>query len=57
MRYVEGTKAYDENPEAAEEIKKINNEIYQGLTTPAYDLYEFTKKLNIEYFQETSFQL
>jgi arginyl-tRNA synthetase len=52
-RYVEGTKAYDENPEAAEEIKKINNEIYQGLTTPAYDLYEFTKKLNIEYFQET----
>jgi arginyl-tRNA synthetase len=52
-RYVEGTKAYDESPEAAEVIKKINADIYQGADTPEQALYSYTKGLNMEYFKTT----
>ena len=51
--YVQGTKLYEESPEAAEAIKKINADIYQGADTPEYKLYLDTKVLNMEYFQTT----
>jgi len=51
--YVEGTKAYEDNPEAADAIKKINADIYQGADTAEHQLYLDTKELNMEYFKTT----
>ena len=51
--YVQGTKAYEDDPGAAEEIKKINADIYGGNSTPEYALYVHTKALNMEYFKTT----
>ncbi len=56
--YVRGTKAYEEDPEVAKEIKAITAQLYdQDVDSIAYQVYEEGKIINLTYFQEITARL
>ncbi len=48
--YARGVALYNEKPEIQEEVKKISNDIYEWKTTPEFEIYEYAKKENVNYF-------
>ena len=51
--YVRGVAHFDEHPSAQEEIKAIAQKLYSATPSNELDIYEYTKKINIEYFTKT----
>ena len=50
--YTEGSRAYEENQNAKEEVEEINNKIYDRSDGEINELYDRSKKWSLEYFEE-----
>ncbi len=55
--YVEGTKRYDEDESTHARIKEIADNLYGGIDSPEWKLFEMCKKLNISYFEHIVLKL
>lgn len=56
--YVRGTKAYEDDPEAAKEIKAITAQLYEhDGASDAYKTYEAGKAINLDYFKKITARL
>lgn len=55
--YVAGTKAYEENEEAKEEIRAITRGIYSGEQNRAWEVYQQGRDFSLEYFKEITTRL
>lgn len=50
--YVEGTRAYDEDPTIEPIVRDITQKIFNHIPGPELDAYEIGKRINLEYFKE-----
>lgn len=50
--YVEGSNAYEDNPEAKKEIDAINKKIYEGAERKLMKLYKVGRKWSLKHFDE-----
>jgi arginyl-tRNA synthetase len=55
--YVEGTKAYEENPTIMRRVKDITDIIYKKTPSPEYDAYLLGKDITLKYFQDITERL
>lgn len=55
--YVEGTKAYDENPSIVRRVKEITEMIYEGTQGVEYDAYTAGKDITLQYFLDITERL
>jgi arginyl-tRNA synthetase len=50
--YVEGTKRYEEDESIHDRVKQIADNLYAGIDSEEYKVFETSKKYNIEYFEQ-----
>jgi arginyl-tRNA synthetase len=55
--YVLGTRAYDELPEAKEEIQEINRQLYNNTPGTYWDVYTRGRDLSLSYFKDITARL
>jgi len=55
--YVRGTKALEDNPELLKEMQEITKNLYDKNPSPEYEVYEWAKNINLDYFKSTTASL